>query len=154
MSSRLSKLLGFKRQSKDTHVAIAISPDRTGLILKVDSNVLKGRGTVLRMKLNRESESNIKIKLMFGAAKLAERQNQLWKDNHDLSQVALKAAEVWREILLDNKLSAELGTMIPFAPHSPGFDADQAQRVSRASEVDPLTKDMAKGRTKEWGVDG
>lgn len=150
------KLLGFKKPvSTDTHVAIAISPDRTGLILKVDSNKFKGRGTVLRARLREwGGEDDIRIRLMFGAAKLAERQNVLWKDNHDLSEVARKAAEAWRAVLKDNKLSHEIGTLIPYAAHSPTRDEKLADRVSRASEDDPLTKDLSKGKLKEWGIDG
>lgn len=149
-----SKLLGFRRPpNKDTHVAIAISPDKTGLILKVDSCVLKGRGTVLRMKLKGKNEDEIKTALMFGASSIAQRQNTLWKDDHDLKEVALKAAEAWYAIQKDNKLLHGIGTMVPFAPHSPGNDAEIAQRVSRSSEADPLTKDMAKGKTREWGLD-
>jgi hypothetical protein len=90
---------------------------------------------------------------MFGAAKLAERQNLLWKDDHDLSEVAHKAAEAWNAIMKDNKLLHGFGTLTPYSAHSPGNDEKPADRVSRASQDDPLTRDIGKGRTKEWGID-
>lgn len=149
------RLIGLRPKSRDTHVAIAINPDRTLLILKVDSNVFKGRGTTLKLKLkNFRSEDDVKVTLMFGAANLAERQNLLWKDEHDIKDVALKTAEAFKMVMKDNLLLAELGTLIPFSPHSPNNDSAQAARVSRASTDDPLTRDLLKGKGKDWGVDG
>jgi hypothetical protein len=143
----------LRPKSKDTHVAIAINSDRTGLVLKVDSNALKGRGTVLRLKLERKSEKEIKTALMFGAASLAMRQNELWKDNHDIKEVQLKAAEAWYAICKDNKLVHGLGTLVPYAAYSPGNEDKPADRVSRASADDPLTRDIIKGKNKDWGLD-
>lgn len=150
----LQKLLGFRKpKSKDTHVAIAINPDRTGLVLKIDSNVLKGRGTVLRLALKGKSEKEIKTALMFGAASIAARQNELWKDQHDIKEVQLKAAEAWYAVLKDNKLIHGIGTLTPYSAYSPGNEDKPADRVSRASADDPLTRDMLKGKNKDWGLD-
>lgn len=149
------RLIGLRPKSKDTHVAIAINPDKTGVILKVDSNVFKGRGTTLKLSLKKfGGEREIKNTLMFAAANLAERQNLLWKDEHDIREVALKAAEAWDMLSKDNLLLAEIGTLIPFAPHSPDNDPALAARVSRASTDDPLTRDLLKGKGKDWGVEG
>lgn len=148
------RLIGIKPKSKDTHVAIAINRDKTGVILKVDSNVFKGRGTTLKLNLKKfRSERDIKNTLMFAAANLAERQNLLWKDEHNIREVALKTAEAWDMVMKDNLLLAELGTMVPFSPHSPVRDDPQAARVSRASTDDPLTRDLIKGKGKDWGVE-
>lgn len=150
----LHKLLGFRRpKSKDTHVAIAINPDRTGLVLKIDSNVLKGRGTILRLSLRGKSEKEIKKALMFGAASIAQRQNELWRDDHDIKEVQLKAAEAWYAVLKDNKLIHGIGTLTPYSGYSPGNEAKPADRVSRASADDPLTRDLLKGKNKDWGID-
>lgn len=148
------RLIGIKPKSKDTHVAIAINPEKTGVILKVDSNVFKGRGTTLKLNLKKfANERAIKDTLMFAAANLAERQNLLWRDEHDVKEVALKTADAWDRLMKDNLLLSELGTLVPFSPHSPTRDAAQAARVSRASLDDPLTRDLLKGKGKDWGVD-
>lgn len=153
MAKMRSRLVGIKQRSKDTHVAIAINQDRTLVILKVDSNHLKGRGTTIKIKLKQlGDERSIKTHLMFAAAQLAERQNILWKDDHDIREVAMKAAEAWDMLMKDHKLLAEIGTLIPFSPHSPTRDPAQAARVSRASEDDPLTRDLLKGKGAKWGL--
>lgn len=151
----LHKLLAFRKpKSKDTHVAIAISPDKTTLVLKVDSNVLKGRGSVQRFSLKKlGDERAIKRVLMISSAMLAQRQNELWKDNHDIKEVQLKAIEAWNAVLMDNKLMHGFGTMTPYSAYSPGNEDKPADRVSRASADDPLTRDLLKGKGKDWGLD-
>lgn len=147
------RLIGIKPRSKDTHVAIAINNDRTLVILKVDSNSLKGRGTTIKVRLkDLGDERSIKNHLMFAAAQLAERQNILWKDEHDIREVAMKTAEAWNMMMKDHLLLAEIGTLVPFSPHSPDNDPAQAARVSRASEDDPLTRDILKGKGSKWGL--
>lgn len=143
-----------KPKSKDTHVAIAISADRTNIILKVDSNVLKGRGSVQRFSLKKlGGEAAIKRVLMISSAMLAQRQNELWKDNHDIKEVQLKAIESWNAILKDNKLIHGFGTLTPYSAYSPGNEDKPADRVSRASADDPLTRDLLRGKGSDWGLD-
>jgi len=144
----------LRPKSKDTHVAIAISQDRTSLVLKVDSNALKGRGSIQRFNLKSlGSETAIKRVLMISSAMLAQRQNELWKDNHDIKEVQLKTAEAWYAVLKDNKLMHGFGTLTPYSAYSPGNEDKPADRVSRASADDPLTRDLLKGKSKDWGLD-